>query len=245
MGRRKNPVILKNPFNNVSMLPGRFHTKCYTTFYGTLDLTGLAAGIAGNIFVKSNSIWQPWNSVTANNNLLTGVDSFDYQNSAPYGLSQFLGQPATTTCPYQNYRVYSSKINVELISQTNTDNTICVINPMDINSLTGTNYKSWDYVSCAPDRKMSKIAVHDTHSAYVKNYTTTARTLGVSKSSIQDNSNYAASAGADPVTKTIWNVMFSLTSPNNNWTNELHLRIKVMYWIELFGLNEVSQTITN
>lgn len=245
--RGKNSVarILKNPFNNLSMLPARFHTTCYCNFGGFIDTPDFAGPQPVTLIIRLNSLHNPYSSALFDNSFMIPINtSWVYTTASPYGLARFLGQPNAGTAPYQNYRVYASEVIITAVANDQTDNFIMTVVPCDSNSLVLANAVDYTYQSQAPNRRVSKVAVHDTNQVSVRNYATAARTLGITKRSVQDNDTTAATAGAEPSALAIWLVNLFKTNGTEAWERSVSIKIRVKYWIELFGLNEFTQSIT-
>lgn len=243
---RKNLLI--NPFRNLSMLPSRLKTKCYMQFSGTFDtLTGPTVGYA--IAVKASSLLNPFDiQATTSNGLLDPTGSFDQTTDVPYGLSRLLNMTGTATAPYDNYRVFASSIAVNMNPNDADDDFVVSVYPLDIvetlKATSATRMLDPVWFGQVPNRVGPKqININDTNrNRILKNYCTTSKILGITKRSVQDNDTTAANGNSSPVAWWNWIISFR-NLKNQNFQDKINIVIKVQYWIELFGVHELGQSI--
>lgn len=213
------------PSGTNSPLPPRYRCKFITNVYGYTSL-GVGSG-AYSFAVKLNSPRLPM----ASGFLGTGITWVNIATGTlnPTGLTTLLNANY-----YTRYRVYSSQCAIDLIPQSIQDSVVATVSPI-LNNVFATTAdaikqpftKSYDFVNARnPPSKYG-----------LKNYITQHGFVGVRKQAIEDDlsQSYVGYYNADPQNLLLWNITMS-TIDNTILNNALELRLRLVHYVELFGI---------
>lgn len=217
-------------------------------FSGMFDTqTGSAFGYA--IAVKGSSMLNPFDiQSSVSNGLLLPSGSFDQTTDVPYGLSRLLNMTGTATAPYDNYRVFASSISVNMNPNDQDDDFVVSVYPLDVvetvKPTSAARMIDPVYFGQVPNRVGPKqINLNDTDkNRYLRNYCTTSKILGLTKRAVQDSPTVAANGNTSPTAWWNWIISFR-NLKNQAFGDNINIIIRVQYWIELFGIHELGQSI--
>lgn len=233
-GRSKSsPELLSYfPVGNVSPLPPRYRTKFTAEFYGSTT-SGVGSGDYGWIF-PMNSMFQPLNRGTTGLSiqLPSGASLATF---TPTGLSQLLNGAA-----YTNYRVLSSKFEIDVVPQSIQDSAVVAITPaqITISPVSVANAMSQPYTKIADfsqGRPLAKGKIM--HS----NYRTMHEVMGVSPQAIENDLSASTWAGIGSDPSILWTWIVNMETLDNTQLNQpLEVHARITYWVELASVANAS-----
>lgn len=229
------PHVLKFDSGNRNMiLPERMRTKFYATYTA---YTGTGAGTGYYDFdLKLNSLYHPFNGTTP----LTAAGFSAATNwpavnvLAPIGFSNVCNVNL-----YQRYRVYASKIAINILPSSITDQFLLCITPSDNTGTPGNCYaaqhqprsKSYLFQPNRPPPTPDGLV----------NYCSVADLAGTTRRAVEDDvsQQFGASYNADPGYTFHWVITGQLTD-GATLNAPLEINIVVCYYCELWFLAQAD-----
>lgn len=135
---------------------------------------------------------------------------------------------------YGRYRVHGSAIRIisvlpgnSAMSGTNTVGQICIVAPsIDTGTLAETDIAEMAY-------SKSKASTYYTPIRELRSYMSSAKILGVSKRSIEDEDDNTAPTNAAPLNSWFWNVL--VVQPGLTTTVDYSVTVKLTYYTEMYS----------
>lgn len=199
--------------------PPRYRCKFTTAIYG--DITGAVA--SGQYAVNLNSIYQPF----AGGSWAAALPAIG--TLQPSGFSSMLNANF-----YRAFRVYGSKIVLEMLPQALTDTVEAVLTP-SINGVAPANTATAMSQPYSKSCFFSSSKENNGKKGVLSNYITMHRLFGVSKRAIEDDlsGNYIGAYNADPAVLTQWFLTWA-TPDAVNISSHVQYRVIITHYCELF-----------
>lgn len=203
--------------------PPRYRCKMVTAVYGYIT-TG-AGSQSARYFLTFNSVFAPLSGGGFPN--ITPPDTVE-----PTGFTQICNANF-----YRNFRVYGSKIMLELMPGNLLDTVECTITPSNTSSVPATvGTANGELYTRSGFFSSSKNNANSKGGSEIVNYMTVHKFFGVTKRAIEDDlsGNFIGTYNADPVTKLYWVVNYA--TPNGaGLTNQIDLRLRLTQYVEFFN----------
>lgn len=221
-------IVKYRPNSFIHMpLPPRFRTKVIASgfFYtssgggsGDYNLT-FDLNTCNSCFNFTNT-GITWNTITV-------------ANYEPAGFSQLCNSTL-----YRQYRVLGSSITCDITPQSVVDTVSCSLLPSS-----DLNVPANLAVALAQPYSKSHNMAANRAPATLRNYITQHKFLGVSRSAIQNDlsGNYNGSYSSGPVVPLYWKLLME-TGDNQTLSAAVEVRIKIVYYLEFFGLTNPALT---